>query len=122
MHTSLPTNPSVFTATSVSIFIYDPGTPKQLHTLFSGHFNVAYVPPRASLCLANQDAAAAESLQHVMSRLAEVAKAGGVYVDAYLVLSLMELAFGNLLQRLPSLLPVVQTTVRLMLLLLLLLL
>ena len=68
--------------------------------------------------LANQDAAAAESLQHVVSRLAAVAQAGGVYVDAYLVLSLMELAFGNLLQRLPSLLPVVQTTVRFILLLL----
>ncbi|CAM9246111.1 unnamed protein product, partial [Laminaria digitata] len=62
--------------------------------------------------LLSKDAAAAESFQHVMSRLAEVAKAGGVYVDAYLVLSLMELAFGNLLQRLPSLLPVVQTTIQ----------
>lgn len=46
-----------------------------------------------------------------MERLAALAKAGGVYVDAYFALSLLELAFGGLLQRIPKLLPVVQTTV-----------
>lgn len=73
--------------------------------------HVLYVCPAQTLRF-YQDTAAAESLQHVVRRMAELAKAGGVYVDAYLVLGLMELGFGNLLQRLPSLLPVVQTTVR----------
>lgn len=60
-----------------------------------------------------QDSEAAESLRHAMKRLEELTKAGGVYMDVYLVLSVLEFAFGGLLQRLPKLLPVVQTTVSL---------
>ena len=52
-----------------------------------------------------------QSLRHVLERLAKLAKAGGVYVDVYFALSVLELAFGGLLQRIPKLLPVVQTTV-----------
>lgn len=54
----------------------------------------------------------AESLQHATARLGELARATGVYVDAYMALSLVEFGIGGLLQRLPRLLPVVQTTVR----------
>lgn len=53
-----------------------------------------------------------ESLQHTTGRLGELASAAGVYVDAYMALSLLEFGLGELLQRLPRLLPVVQTTVR----------
>lgn len=59
----------------------------------------------------SQDKAAAASFRHAFKRAKELAKVGGVYVDAFLVLSMLEFAFGGLLQRLPKMLPVVQTTV-----------
>lgn len=52
-----------------------------------------------------------ECLQHATARLGQLAKVAGVYVDAYMALSLVEFGLGGLLQRLPGLLPVVQTTV-----------
>lgn len=53
-----------------------------------------------------------ECLRHATYRLGELARAAGVYMDAYMAISLVELGLGGLLQRLPRLLPVVQTTVR----------
>lgn len=58
-----------------------------------------------------QDPDVEEALHHATKRLGELANATGVYVDAYMVLSLLEVGIGGLLQRLPRLLPVVQTTV-----------
>lgn len=52
-----------------------------------------------------------ECLQHATYRLGGLARAAGVYVDAYMAISLVEFGLGSLLQRLPRLLPVVQTTV-----------
>lgn len=53
----------------------------------------------------------AKSLLHATERLRRLARVAGVYVDTYMALSVLEFGFGSLLQRLPRLLPVVQTTV-----------
>lgn len=58
-----------------------------------------------------QDPGVSECLQHATYRLGGLARAAGVYVDAYMAISLVEFGLGSLLQRLPRLLPVVQTTV-----------
>lgn len=52
-----------------------------------------------------------KSLLHATERLRGLARVAGVYVDTYMALSVLEFGFGGLLQRLPRLLPVVQTTV-----------
>lgn len=66
---------------------------------------------------AYQDPDVALSLEHGMKRLKGLARAAGVYVDAYMALSLLEVGLGGLLQRLPRVLPVVQTRVRVLLVL-----
>eukprot|EP00752_Nemacystus_decipiens_P012079 g10709.t1 len=62
--------------------------------------------------LLSKDPEVFECLQHATYRLGELARAAGVYVDAYMAISVVELGLGGLLQRLPGLLPVVQTTIQ----------
>lgn len=60
-----------------------------------------------------QDTGVVESFRHAKNRLKELAKAEGIFVDEYLALSVMEWVVGGVLQEMPGLLPVVQTTVSL---------
>lgn len=59
-----------------------------------------------------QDPDAADSLRHAVSRVTELTRAGGFFIDEYLALSVVEWAVGGILQEIPRLLPVAQTTVR----------
>ncbi|CAM9715211.1 unnamed protein product, partial [Ectocarpus sp. 8 AP-2014] len=62
--------------------------------------------------LLSKDPEVAKSLLHATERLRGLARVAGVYVDTYMALSVLEFGFGGLLQRLPRLLPVVQTTIQ----------